>query len=248
MVLWSNSVEIVSFDIWDTLLVRHPNQVNAQIELLGTALVGPHFNPATILSVFETVKNTLDEKTIETGLQFGFEDRLRGIHDALRPEVKEPFLTMDRIAQLRIQMGELIWANLPVLIYPETLSLFRRIRAKTSRVTGHNIEIALISNTGLVDGEFMKIALQKLGIMDLVSYTLFSNEVGLAKPSQEIYQLLVDQSLVRPENILHIGDNFEADFLGPRKIGMRSLHFAPNAGPSFERTKIRSLAEVLLFL
>ena len=51
---------------------------------------------------------------------------------------------------------------------------------------------------------------------------VFSYKVGFKKPQPEIYQAACDALNCRPEEVLFIGDNREADLEGPQAFGMQA--------------------------
>ncbi len=59
--------------------------------------------------------------------------------------------------------------------------------------------------------------------------TIVSGQVGLVKPSVEIYRLLCDQAEVNPESCVFIDDSLH-NCLGAKAAGMDAIHFKSAAG------------------
>lgn len=82
---------------------------------------------------------------------------------------------------------------------------------------------------------------------------VYSYEVKHRKPEREIYLAACRQLDVAPEHALMIGDNLEADVVGPKLVGMDSALidrpgvFTPNALPE-GALHLRSLPEILPIL
>lgn len=72
----------------------------------------------------------------------------------------------------------------------------------------------------------------------------WSFEVGAVKPDPEIYHQVCQQLGLPPEEVLMVGDTLDADVLGPRPIGMRSMHIVRDlTRPCAEG--LRSLTELV---
>lgn len=65
--------------------------------------------------------------------------------------------------------------------------------------------------------------------------TVVSGEVGVIKPSTEIYRLLCDRAEVNPQDCVFIDDGFH-NCLGARAAGMDAIHFT---GPQALRTALQ---------
>lgn len=76
-----------------------------------------------------------------------------------------------------------------------------------------------------------------------------SDEVGVKKPHPDIFYSAIRKASVRPEYSLMIGDSFEADIEGARKIGMHTLFFNHRNEKISESEKIiRHLKEIKNYL
>lgn len=56
-----------------------------------------------------------------------------------------------------------------------------------------------------------------------MDFYAWSFEVGAVKPDPKIYHHVCQQLGLPPEEVLMVGDTLDADVLGPRDIGMRSM-------------------------
>ena len=70
---------------------------------------------------------------------------------------------------------------------------------------------------------------------------VWSFEVGAIKPSPIIFQAACEALQVKPDEILMIGDTYEADCLGPRMHEMQALHLA-RTGCSPDSIFLKSLS------
>ena len=65
--------------------------------------------------------------------------------------------------------------------------------------------------------------LDKFGIKNFFSTIVISSEVGVEKPSVEIFSIALERSGALGEKSLYIGDNYYDDVIGSRKVGMDAV-------------------------
>jgi putative hydrolase of the HAD superfamily len=53
------------------------------------------------------------------------------------------------------------------------------------------------------------------------SYLVASGTVGIEKPNKEIFLLASKMLGVEPHRILHVGDDYEADYIGAKNAGFK---------------------------
>ncbi len=101
----------------------------------------------------------------------------------------------------------------PMVPYPEaaaTLSALRRA----------GLAIGVCSNWGWeLDG-----FLDEVGLLPLVDAGVTSARAGSRKPHPDIYRVSVDALGVDPADVVFVGDSWEPDVRGPRRIGMTTAH------------------------
>jgi len=69
-------------------------------------------------------------------------------------------------------------------------------------------------------------ALEILGAAGLDGHfgsLVVSVDLGIRKPRREIFEAVLDELGVRPEQTLHVGDNLEADVAGAAPLGIRTV-------------------------
>ena len=77
--------------------------------------------------------------------------------------------------------------------------------------------VGLISNTGRTPGWALRECMDRLGLLSLFDFTMFSNEELVRKPSTEIFRRAAAKAGV--SRGLHIGDSFEYDVQGAITAG-----------------------------
>ncbi|PVG02359.1 HAD-like protein [Serendipita vermifera] len=81
------------------------------------------------------------------------------------------------------------------------------------------IRTGLISNSD----SRMRMALEDLGVMKMLTPSLFSEEERIEKPSAELWSRALLQSGMQNSEALHVGDEFKADYLGAEGAGLPAV-------------------------
>lgn len=141
-------------------------------------------------------------------------------------------LPMSALAQLE---RDLFAELASVTLYPDVLWTLTSLREA-------GFKIAVCSNLAAP----YAIPIQKLLPFPLDAYA-WSFEVGAVKPDPIIYHSVCQSLECVPNEVLFVGDTVEADYNGPRAIGMRSMHLM-RKGPAQVEHSIQSLDQLLLRL
>jgi len=73
-----------------------------------------------------------------------------------------------------------------------------------------------------------------------------SGELGISKPSSEIFRHALDALELKPEEALYIGDNLCSDILPARAMGMYAIHFSPwQCNTDAEARDVKFLSKLL---
>lgn len=85
-----------------------------------------------------------------------------------------------------------------------------------------SIRLAMISDTGWSSGATIRKLLAAQKVLNRFSCMVFSDEMGCSKPCSRMFQKVMDDLDVNPEQVLHIGDIERTDVEGARNMGMNS--------------------------
>ena len=118
--------------------------------------------------------------------------------------------------------------ELPPRLNPDARPTLEGMRERVKK-------IGLISNTGRSPGTASRSLIDKLGILKFFDTTTFSNEIGCRKPAERIFIETTKQLGVDPANVVHIGDDPEADVWGAKRVGMRAFLFDYDVPDGFRR-------------
>lgn len=93
------------------------------------------------------------------------------------------------------------------------------------RLSEHT-RLGIVSNTHA--RELVPALVEALGIADLFVTTVLSIDHGWRKPHPSIFQVTGDRMGVDTARVVFVGDNYEADYVGPKRIGMTALLIDPD--------------------
>lgn len=85
------------------------------------------------------------------------------------------------------------------------------------------IKIGIISNTGMITAEATRMILKKMQIYNLFQEILLSEEVGICKPSPEIFWEASRRMGLSCNEMLHIGDSVDFDLYPARSVGYKAV-------------------------
>ena len=77
--------------------------------------------------------------------------------------------------------------------------------------------------------EAQNLKLEKSGIRPFFSEVIIADEVGMTKPDPRIFYHAIEASSADLKESIMIGDDFEADVLGAKNIGMDQIYYKPSA-------------------
>ncbi len=110
--------------------------------------------------------------------------------------------------------------------------------------------IGLISNT-IWPAELHMEDLAEIGVLQYLEHMTFSGEIGMWKPSQQIFQHALDALGVAPEHAVFVGDSPSEDIAGAQGAGMRAIWIRNNEfspGDVQSDASIETLPELLPIL
>jgi putative hydrolase of the HAD superfamily len=101
----------------------------------------------------------------------------------------------------------------PMLAYPEAAGTLRSLRQS-------GIAIGVCSNWGWELDAY----LEQIGLLDLVDSAITSARAGSRKLHPGIYARSTEALGIDPTRVLFVGDSWEPDVRGPRRLGMTAVH------------------------
>lgn len=121
--------------------------------------------------------------------------------------------------------------------YPEAVEILKGLRAAGYR-------LGVISNASPTLPE----TLRRAGVAPYLDTVTFSSDIGAEKPHPKIFRAAVARAGIPPERALHVGDSYEADYLGARGAGLHAVLLCREGRPPGPCPSIRSLGELAALL
>jgi HAD superfamily hydrolase (TIGR01549 family) len=120
----------------------------------------------------------------------------------------------------------------------------------TLRMLSRRFALGIISDTGFASGRAQDRLLEKDGARSFFAATVYSMEIGHAKPRPEIFAAAVAALGIPAAEILHIGDSERTDVRGALSAGFRAvrLDVVRNGGPSEAEFVARSFEELSAYV
>lgn len=97
-------------------------------------------------------------------------------------------------------------------IYPEVCDVLSEIKRR-------GFILAIVSNWDLR----LPRLIQNLGLSAYFDFLMSSSVCGATKPSPKIFREALRQANVTAQEALHVGDTYDEDFVGARRVGIRAL-------------------------
>lgn len=117
--------------------------------------------------------------------------------------------------------------------YPEAVRILKDLRRAGYR-------LGVISNASHALPE----TLRKVGLAGFFDTVTYSFDVGAEKPDVRIFRRAVAQASAKEERCVHVGDSFEADYLGARRAGLHAILLQRHGEPPNPCPLIRSLEDL----
>ena len=216
-----------SFDLWMTLIKSNP-----LFKIERSQFFFINFNTkkksleavALIFRQVDLMCNALNEKT---GKNIDSDEMYLMVISMIN-DFENHFNKID-LVDLNKQMDNLFFNYMPTFYNDETIISLDKLKQQT------NGTFNISSNTGFVKGSNLKKVLMHLKIADYFDFQIYSDEIGLSKPDIDFFNLMIDKTKNLPVNknillneIVHIGDNINADIAGAALAGIKSIQINSN--------------------
>ena len=206
----------LSFDLWLTLIKSNPEFKKQRVRLFKNFFgiskdIDEVFDAVRYYDVLCNKINEINGRNINTfDIYFLILQRLGVDINSVNTIMLEEFYGENE---------KIFMMYRPFLMHENIAEFFRHVES-------YGLSMSLISNTGFIKGKTMRALIKSFDIDIFFCCQTYSDEVGYSKPNAKIYQAAYDQIVktkhIEKENILHIGDNYDADFLGAQNFGFKA--------------------------
>jgi len=210
-----------SFDLWLTLIRSNPEYKKERVNFFFQ-----HYNFKKksredvnhIIRQIDLMCNAINERT---GKNIDAEEMYLMVISLVN-ENSIPLKEIN-IEEIAFQLEALLFNYLPFVYCTETSGVLNHLKQKS------NNSISVLSNTGFIKGSTLRKVLAELDLACFFDFQIYSDEVGLSKPNKSLFELMIKTASVHRSDslllndILHVGDNPEADITGAKAAGINSL-------------------------
>ena len=96
--------------------------------------------------------------------------------------------------------------------FPESQDVIRGLRED-------GVGVHVVSN----NTDYLPEEISRLRWTCLFDSVTYSQEVGAEKPDRRVFDLALRRAGCKPADVMHIGDSWEADYLGAKRAGLRAI-------------------------
>lgn len=217
MVINTDKYKHFSFDLWLTLIKSNPAYKSAR-NVLFKEFFGIEKDLEEVSKVirhYDILCNKISEKT---GIHINTNQIYYFILSALEVNIEN--INEQKLDEFYNESEVLFMKYKPELIYPNIDTLFKQIQTEEKTMS-------ILSNTAFIKGKSLKKVLAYYEVSDYFSFQIYSDEIGLSKPNCELFNLVYEKTkllqTISKQDIVHIGDNKTADFIGATKSGFNSI-------------------------
>ena len=190
---------VISFDIFDTLIERKVSKPSDIFYLTGKKILGEES-----AETFRDVRIKAEEKA--RSLKISNEVNLDEIYDNIKIYSKSQ-LELLKEKEIETEISNCIPRKGMFLFYNKCLKL--------------NKKLLFISDMYL-SSQVIKEILKNCGYLEITNLFI-SNEFGHSKKDGSLFDIALKKTNVKRKECIHIGDSYKADFLGARKEGLSAL-------------------------
>lgn len=208
-----NDIKVISFDLWGTLFddsdyIREleENRIKACIE------ISKKYNLLQTDNWREIILNERrDFQKIERkGKCQDHKVRIKSILLKVNRNVNE-----DVVEELSSLFEEISLMYMPI-VNQQLVTYIKELRKKL-------LPCIILSNTGLISAEVIRKLLKRTNLYNLFDRIYLSEEIGICKPSIDIFKIPIIEYSIFPHQMLHIGDSDFFDIEAAQKVGCRTI-------------------------
>jgi len=224
------SLKLLSFDVWDTLIIDDSDEIYRKENALpskkqeredlyiGAYENGGEFSVDSIINAISLMQKEFENQWKIHHQTPGIRWRLNHIEKTLGKIQKKPFILEESIKSRLIINLEEMELKYPIQIMPGVKDFLDDWHREFPK-----IKLGIVSDAIYSPGRSIRVILEKLDLLKYFSYFAFSDEVGASKPSQKIFKYLSEHSQTKAAEIVHIGDRFSNDIEGPMDFGSKGV-------------------------
>jgi putative hydrolase of the HAD superfamily len=208
-------IKHISFDLWLTLINSHPEFKERRAKYLRKNFNPFGYSAKKIMEIVQSVDKVSDRLNEINGQKVTTEFMYRKIFRKLGYTMDS--FTDDEYNEIKLKINDLF------MKYPPDF-LNESIRPMLQSLKDEGYTLSISSNTGFIEGNIIAATLQHLNIAQYFKFCIYSDEIKASKPSSGFFDKVLEQTDLEKWEVLHVGDNYKADYEGALKYGFKALH------------------------
>jgi REG-2-like HAD superfamily hydrolase len=203
-------IKAIFFDFYNTLAAHQPPREKVYADIckeLGIQVEAKNLflslSDADLYMRQERSRAPLDKRSDEERLDFYIQYVTRILKGA------GVDISYDTALQIIPRLQKYKWE---LVMYDDSLPTLQKLKER-GVITG------LISNV-IQD---METTFTRLGLQPYLDFKVTSGEVGHDKPEPEIFLAALDKAKLQPQETIYVGDQYEIDVVGARRVGMQAV-------------------------
>lgn len=214
-------VRAVSLDFFDTLVLRlaaRPTDVFFEVGL--RLQQAGHLAADCTPESFEVYRRVAERKAREKHIH-----QARGREDVTLAEIYRQLAPIT--ASPAAPAVEVATEQDLCLLNPAVFGLAQELRR-------HGLRVLVVSDVYL-SADHLRAILQANGVpADFLAAIITSSDAGVCKGTGHLFDWVLERLQLKPEELLHLGDNLSADVVGARRAGVRGLPYVPADLPELQ--------------
>ncbi len=208
-------IKHISFDLWLTLIKSHTEFKEHRAKFLRKEFNPFGYSAKKIMEIVQSVDKVSDRLNEINGKKVPTEWMYRRILQKLGYDPN--CVTDDVYTGIKLKVNELFMKYPPDFLNESIQSMLHSLKKE-----GYTLNIS--SNTGFIEGTTIVATLKNLNIFEYFDFCIFSDEIGLSKPSPGFFEKVFEPTGLEKWEVLHVGDNLKADYEGALKYGFEAFH------------------------
>lgn len=211
------NVKLVSLDVWDTVLRRkcHPDEIKLSaaryLYINYYQLLKPAYRDVNTL--YNLRKKSEDLSSLTDDYEFRYEEAV----DMWLVEVFDPATQSKSLVQIKEEL-------LDHEFKAESRST-EKDAAMDTFLKKSKIKNTIFASDFYMPNRFMQKLLRKNGVIYHFTKGYVSCDLVKNKRSGKMYEHILEEFQLKPEDLFHVGDNKHADVDIPSKLGIGTFHY-----------------------
>lgn len=123
----------------------------------------------------------------------------------------------------------------------DSIRLYDDVREVLEKLKEMDIKTAIITD-GRIIKQYEKVL--RLGIDDLIDYVIVSDEIGIKKPNEKLFEYCLRKAGVKSKEAIYIGDRIDKDIKPASKLGIHSVYIHRGGKHDFNKSDVEKPEQV----